>query len=475
MKKAVLVFAALAAMAGCSKVAEPTLTVSTNAILVSAAGGTSSFEISSNTNWMISTDSQSWYTVSVSSGSGNATVIVEVDPYTESKARSGEITVFGPNVREVIGIAQTSPVAPAKVSNEYVVPAAGGTVFIPVPAGYDYDYNWDETWIWITKTKEGLELNVDEFRTDEDEYRTAVIRANFGSNILVEATIKQSWRNVEPGELLIEEIYFTGTAIEGGFASEDEYFKLTNNSDHTIYADRTVLVFNYIQGDKSEVGAYYEYPELEDALAVTTMYAIPGSGKDHPVEPGKSLIIAIHAQDFSAENPGAIDLSHADFEFYDENENYPDTDNPDVENMDIWFKQSRTITLLNRHGLASYAIVSVPKNEDAASIMENRHWSGTYYFHFDEWNFDFEIADDDAWLIPGDWVLDAVNGSIQDSFYRNPWGAAFDAGWTHAAEYFGDMERFGKSVRRKVQDGKLVDSNNSTNDFIHGTTPSLKK
>ena len=64
---------------------------------------------------------------------------------------------------------------------------------------------------------------------------------------------------------------------------------------------------------------------------------------------------------------------------------------------------------------------------------------------------------------------------LADSFYQNPWPAAFDAGWTFCGEYDGDPARLGKSVRRSVNaEGKLVDTNNSTNDFTPNATPSLK-
>ena len=144
-------------------------------------------------------------------------------------------------------------------------------------------------------------------------------------------------------------------------------------------------------------------------------------------------------------------------------------------NLNIWFKESRTITSLHNRGFESYAIVIPPYNETAETIMTNHHWSGTYFFHFQEWNFDYDLADEDVWVIPGEWVLDAVNCCLEDSFYQNPWPAAFDAGWTHAGDYDRDPARFGKSVRRNVADGKLVDTNNSTNDFLPNATPSLKK
>ena len=87
-----------------------------------------------------------------------------------------------------------------------------------------------------------------------------------------------------------------------------------------------------------------------------------------------------------------------------------------------------------------------------------------------------EIEFKDVWFsyIPGEWVLDAVNCSLKDSWYQNPWPAAFDAGWTYCGAYDGDPDRFGKSVRRKEVNGKLADTNVSTNDFTPNATPSLK-
>ena len=280
---------------------------------------------------------------------------------------------------------------------------------------------------------------------------------------------------MEPGELLIEEVYFTGSPIEGAVnSSDDQYIKLTNNSDHTVYADRVMFVMNYMTGTKTSAGAYYEYPELEDGLAVSDMYVIPGNGKEHPLEPGKSIVLAIHAQNFKAENPKAIDLSKADFEFFDGTDHsYPDTDNPDVENLDIWFKSSRTITQLHGRGLESYAIVTPPASETAETILANRHWSGERIMYFNEYVFRKDLTKEDVWVIPGEWVIDAVNCSLADLFYFNPWPDAFDSGWTYCGEFDGDTSRFGKSVLRKTADKKLVDTNNSTNDFTPNATPSL--
>lgn len=59
---------------------------------------------------------------------------------------------------------------------------------------------------------------------------------------------------------------------------------------------------------------------------------------------------------------------------------------------------------------------------------------------------------------------------------HRPWDASLDAGYAWCGTADGDAYRFGKSVIRKTgSDGKLIDSNNSTNDFESNTKASLIK
>lgn len=487
MKRNFFLIAAIAVIAAvaCQKAEAPMLTVSTSSLNYGPNGGNAVFSVTSNLDWTASA-SEDWISLSTLSGSGNASFTVTVPAFTETSARSGQVIVKAGELQQVVAIVQVAPVAPDEtIENNLKVIALGGTLSVNVPKGYSYQAVTEADWITAETANGVMTLTVAPY-VNGTANRTATVDAVFGDDVLVEVTVEQSFRNVEPGELLIEEVYFTGSPIEGAsYPSTDQYIKLTNNSDHTIYADRVVFALNFINGTITSVGAYYEYPAQDSGIVVTDMYAIPGDGDDVSLEPGESLVLALAALDYVSGyqegeetvegNPNAIDLSKADFEFYDENDVYPDTDNPDVANLDIWFKSSYTITSLHNRGFESYAIFLAPYNENAESIMTEHHWTGTYYMHFNEWNFDFDIADEDAWLIPGEWVLDAVNCSLADSWYQNPWPAAFDAGWTHAGDYDKDPARFGKSVRRKVVNGKLADTNVSTNDFIPNATPSLKK
>ena len=484
-KRFILAALAVVAAVACQKTEAPELSVSSNTLTIASEGETVQVDVISNQDWTVSA-SESWITLGSAEGTGSVSLSVSIAPFTEAAARSGQITIVAGSLQQVIAVVQSAPVAPAEPSkNSFKAIALGGAFEVEVPEGYTYTVSSSADWITTEPSENGITVTVAPY-VGATEKRSGKVEVLFGSSVLAEATIEQSYRNVEPGELLIEEIYFTGSPIEGSTnSSDDQYIKLTNNSDHTIYADRVMFVTSFITGTVTSVGAYYEYPALEDGLAVENMYVIPGDGDDHPVAPGESLILALAALDYTNSyvsdeetvegNTQAIDLSKADFEFYDENEYWPDTDNPDVQNLEIWFKASATITMLHKRGFESYAICLPPYGETAESILENRHWTGTFTFYFNEFVIPRQLDTQDVWVIPGEWVLDAVNCSLADSFYQNPWPAAFDAGWTFCGEYDGDPARMGRSVRRSLDArGKLVDSNNSTNDFTPNATPSLK-
>lgn len=485
MKK-ILIFAALALMAAaCRKTEAPELNVSTNTLTFGPEGGSFPVSITSNQEWTV-IPGEEWMALSTLQGSGSATLTVEVAPFTEASARSGQLTLKAGELQQTIAVVQSSPVAPDHAQeNHFQVLALGGNFQVEVPRGYTFTIESDADWIQTQAGDGSMTLTVAP-NAQSTERRSAVVKALFGQDALVEVTVDQNYRNVEPGELVIEEVYFTGSPIEGSNRpSSDQYIKITNRADHTVYADRVMFVTSFITGTITSVGAYYEYPALEDGLAVENMYVIPGDGDDYPLQSGESMVLALAAIDYTASygsgddkvdgNPNAIDLSHADFEFYDENDIYPDTDNPDVPNLEIWFKASATVTTLHQRGFESYALCIPPYNETAQSILDQRHWTGQFTFYFNEYVIPRKLDSQDVWVLPGEWVLDAVNCSLADVWYQNPWPAAFDAGWTYCGAYDGDPARFGKSVRRKVEDGVLADTNNSTNDFMPNATPSLKK
>src|SRR6185503_1479726 len=78
--------------------AQTTLSVSPNAVSVAAAANsTGTFNITSNTSWTVS-DDQAWLTVSPTSGSNNATVMVTAQANTGTASRSAIVTAAATGV-----------------------------------------------------------------------------------------------------------------------------------------------------------------------------------------------------------------------------------------------------------------------------------------------------------------------------------------------------------------------------------------
>ncbi len=481
LNKLIAVAAAVLALAACNKQEDPELLTSAPSLTFESAGGMQTFGINSNVDWTITVaDGDGWVTVNPMSGEGNETVTVTTSAYEEAAGRSARLTISGGDLVQTVAVIQTRPAVPADPSVlEYKVQAREQDLTVEVPAGFAYKVTIPSEATYVTvkeTTKENVTLHFAANTTDEN--RSADILIQTSDDLTLE-TIKtvQSWRNVEPGELLIEEVFFTGALIESTNTSDtsegDQYFKLTNNADHTVYADGVLLVLGFHNSNAATTGANYTYPELTDEIPVGTVYAIPGKGTDVPVEPGQSIVIAMAAENFAKDNPNGVDLSGADFELYDENDFFPDTDNPDVANMNCWFKSSFTITGLHNRGMESYAIAIAPNSVTAESFMENYKWEGKRVMDWNGFHFENDIRD--GYKIPNAWVLDGINCGVAEQLIRLAFNASVDAGWTGVSETQDDATRYGKTVIRKAKDGKLADTNNSTNDFEVRTTPSLKK
>lgn len=275
--------------------------------------------------------------------------------------------------------------------------------------------------------------------------------------------------NAEAG-MVIEEIFFTSSTFSGTQRpyTDDQYLIITNNSDHIIYADSLAIVESKFQSDMQ----WELTPNLmKDAITVSWIYLIPGNGTSVAVEPGGSLLIALNAKDHTLINPGSINLSDADFEFYDVSPNteFYDEDNPNATNLIKWYSDLWSYTMLNNKGSKSYGLVRIHTPYDTFiadnyykySYLVNAAW-GTYE------------STGDGYFIPNSWVIDWVNLAIMNEWAWNVVAPSLDSGWTYCAETSSDKSRYGLSViRKRDANGKLVDSNNSTVDFLPRQRPSL--
>ena len=375
------------------------------------------------------------------------------------------------------------PVEPVTVSSSMRL--NGGNVLVNVPEA-DFDVSIPDeasSWVGVNEAEtEGrtLVLEVAKNETGAERQTTVTVTRKGRSDLLATVTIKQSNVAAKNGEFVIEEIYFTGTALpETGSPDKyqgDQYIKIRNNTDEDLYADGMLLILqsSVLSNMKGEIPAAVDF--REEYCAGQAFYAIPGSGRDVPVKAGESLIIVNNAQNHLESNPDSWDATTADFEWYDElsNENFLDTDNPAVPNLDKWYAQTLTVHSLHNRGAYGIAIAMPPAGTTGEQFLQDHPIGDGYYYIFHSPNgSDYEMPIK-GYFVPNEWVLDAVNTGGRNTFGMAPWGTSLDAGYTWCGTEDSDPDRFNKSVIRKTgADGKLVDTNNSSNDFTPDTTPSL--
>lgn len=281
------------------------------------------------------------------------------------------------------------------------------------------------------------------------------------------------YRNITSDDLIIAEIFFAGTLQSSGNQYYgDDYVKLYNNTDHVVYADGlTFFETKFLTTQKLD----FTPDIMQQAVTVHALYTIPGSGKDHPVQPGEYLLLADTGIDHRVINPNSFDLSHADFEWYDVSTqpSVLDIDSPTVENLDKWYCYTRSIFLLHNRGFKAYGIARIPVSRE--DYLRDYYYTYEYELLTQAGTFPMSAS---AYRLPNEWVVDLVTCSVQSEYQWNITAPSLDMGWTHCGTIDKDKTRYFHSVRRKMiglnADGNpiLQDTNNSSDDFNPMCIPS---
>jgi hypothetical protein len=269
-------------------------------------------------------------------------------------------------------------------------------------------------------------------------------------------------------DLILEEIFISGTRTpEGKQYIGDSYIKIYNNTEKILYADGLLILQSFF-----ETNAKMQHSPniIAEAFNVDAVQQIPGSGKDYPVPPYTSIIIATDAINHREYNKNSIDLRGANFEIKKSDDD-EDPDNPQVPNLSNILGE----LVLSNQGNKSFAIARLPKGMTASQYLAEYKYNYTYR----ETGVDFDIPQEN-YKIPNQWIVDAVNLAPKEEFQWLLTSEALDSGWTYSSESQGDNGRYGKAVRRKVTNsdaGKInyQDTNNSTADFIPRVQTSLIK
>ena len=265
----------------------------------------------------------------------------------------------------------------------------------------------------------------------------------------------------------------------------DQYITIYNPSKQTLYLDSLAIVTNQIDpriifefapGDNF-VNSYY---------GVNSIMCFPGKGKDFPVKPGQTIVIANHAVDHAKdyekylddngenlkEYEGIdqfLDLSKADFEWS------PSTDknnNPNVPDLMPISSGRAMATVAEAVGLALVRLPWSPATfaqfakRDAEADKKSKVKNPIHYINVTNTH----LKDFLAVEIPFDKVVDCMTICPRKRFQMRP--SKLDKGFLGVNEedfssYNNEniLKVMGLSLQRKFDGKGFVDTDNTTTDF----------
>jgi hypothetical protein len=269
---------------------------------------------------------------------------------------------------------------------------------------------------------------------------------------------------------VIKEFYYSGSLTPSGKAYvSDQYIEIYNNSAIVQYADGISVLEHESYGTGDNF-----WKNIQDSIVVRKIWTIPGNGTDVPVQPGKSIVLAVdginHKSDPNANPLSPVDLGNADFEFNVLKDPAEDIDSPNVPNLeeDLFVNRADDV---NFHvgGGSAVAIARIPgKNKNERKEYINRYFMPKVFASGSSTSYYPKISND--------YIIDAVE-VVQDEaraiYKRFP--VELDAGYT----YVPSGSKSGKCIRRKIKeirDGRVIyqDTNNSTEDFLKDVDPKPK-
>ena len=262
--------------------------------------------------------------------------------------------------------------------------------------------------------------------------------------------------------LVFKEIHYNASMTKDSQSArylKDTFFEIYNNSEETVHADGICLgdVLSYKVYDFSD-----KLENAEDYIFIGTyVWQIPGSGKEYPIEPGESIVIAASAIDHSA-IAETVDLSTAEFEAicdkYKEKGGQADANAINLI-LACTIKETGLGNQLGRFTDAAWCIFypSVPLRKDG-EYLESNHAN----------NYGLEVLKAD--------VLDAVDCLKTENPDDKRLENVLDAGWIKC-ETTGGNQSIVRKVEETLPEGriKLQDTNNTTEDFTVDGKPEIRR
>lgn len=137
----------------------------------------------------------------------------------------------------------------------------------------------------------------------------------------------------DPGSVVISEVYATSPFVAETQYDFHYYIELYNNSSRTVFLDGMIVGPNVNISNRGAENrtCHDSRPFRTDSLGVWARYfhRFPGSGSEHPLEPGEATVVALDAVNHAEVHPALPDLGSAPYELFGSS----DVDNPAAVNL----------------------------------------------------------------------------------------------------------------------------------------------
>ncbi|NOY76236.1 MAG: DUF4876 domain-containing protein, partial [Calditrichaeota bacterium] len=191
------------------------------------------------------------------------------------------------------------------------------------------------------------------------DFRNNAMLFTAGYSGIIMKAVREDY--VAHSNIKINELYVGGPKNDHYFF-KDQYIELYNAGTQTEYLDGKIIC--RLAGNITKV---------------TYIFQFPGNGTDYPIQPGEYKVCAQSAVNWKEQVPTSIDLSHADFEFYNP-ENASDPDNPNVPNIVNLYTGRHTDFMLSLTSdeviLASGADVDYTDGIDFETVIDGVEYDG---------------------------------------------------------------------------------------------------
>lgn len=243
----------------------------------------------------------------------------------------------------------------------------------------------------------------------------------------------------------------------------DTWIELVNNSDEVQYLDQIILLGGMGRQTKANAWQANGFEDLYGGTSQSPVFAFPGTGKDYPLQPGESVVLANNPKNHKEMGEGyekCADLSNADWEFYC-SYHASEADFEGYPNLDLVYYWNKYQANWGQNFFAwAGAIIKLPEGVTPADYAANPDnlmiTPGT-------------TSETQSLVFPSKYVLDAVDIWEAAAEEHYPVFLAVD----DAEGILGPAAWSGQGVRRKVtkiENGRAYykDTNKSSEDFIMG-------